>query len=628
MTARLHVLYDKIVQYRHGIVLGTHILLAAIAYTLAFFLRFDFGPIPERYVITWFTTLPLAIVLKVLALRYFSALSGLWRYVGMSDLVSIVKACTTSSLCFVLGIVLFYGHGFPRSVYVIDYVLTLLLFGGVRFAIRLSREALRPAIRHNSGRRTLIIGAGDAGDIALRSLMKDYMGVYQVVGFLDDDPLKRNMRIHGVPILGPISNAAKFVRDLEITEVLIAISAADKRFIRAIVESCAGHNVNFRIMPAIRDLMTGRFEVEKIRKVRLEDLLGRDPIKLDKNAVRQDLTGKRVLVTGAGGSIGSELSRQIASFDPGHLILLDVAETPLFEIHRELSERYPDLRITAALADVKHVNEVEDVFAVHRPERVYHAAAYKHVPMMQAHPVHAVRNNIIGTHNVAATAAAHGTERFVMISTDKAVRPSSVMGATKRLCELVVAHMSHGPTRFASVRFGNVLGSNGSVIPIFEKQIAAGGPVRVTHPEMTRYFMTIPEAVELVLQAGTMARGNDVFVLEMGTPVKIMDLARNIIELSGMVAGDDIKIEVTGLRPGEKLHEELVTYGESLEPTGIPKVNRLRSTLASRVYPKFGKHLAALAAACKTNKEDEITALLWESIAQDQKYGEAEQGED
>ncbi len=619
--------YECLVVYRRAIVLGLHILLAAAAFSLAFMLRFDFGPMPERIVMIWFASLPVAILFKIIALHYFGATTGLWRYVGMSDLVSILKACTASTVCFVLAVVIFYGHGFPRSVYVIDYVLTLVAFGGVRFAIRLGRESLRPAIRRSSGKRTLIIGAGDAGDIALRSLMKDYMGVYQVVGFLDDDPRKRHMQIHGVPILGAISDAAKFVREFEITEVLIAISAAGRPFIRSIVESCAGHNVNFRIMPAIRDLMTGRFEVEKIRKVQLEDLLGRDPIQLDKNVVRQDLAGKRVLVTGAGGSIGSELSRQIAGFGPEHLVLLDVAETPLFEIHRELSERYPDLHISAVLADVKHINEVEDVFAVHRPERVYHAAAYKHVPMMQAHPVHAVRNNIIGTHNVAATAAAHGTERFVMISTDKAVRPSSVMGATKRLCELVVAHMNHGTTRFASVRFGNVLGSNGSVIPIFEKQIAAGGPVRVTHPEMTRYFMTIPEAVELVLQAGTMASGNDVFVLEMGTPVKIMDLARNMIELSGMVAGQDIQIETTGLRPGEKLHEELVSYGESLDPTGIPKVNRLRSTLASRVYPKFGKHLATLAAACKTNKEHEITALLWEAIAQDQKYGEAA-GED
>jgi len=524
-----------IITNRRGLSVALHLLLGAAAFVLAFFVRFDFTSIPSRYYELMLMALPISTGLKGFAIIYFGLSSGIWRYVGIDDLSRILKAVAASSLAFLVVSLFFFGHGFPRSIHILDFLLTIVFFGGIRFAIRLFRESFRPMLRTTSGKRTLIIGAGDAGEIALRSLMKDYMGVYNVVGFLDDAPGKKGMSIHGCPILGKVSDAPKLVKHLEITEVLIAISAASKQFIRSTVESCAGRNVNFRIMPAIKSFMTGEMEIETIRKVKLEDLLGRDSIKLDRDTVAGQLGGKCILITGAGGSIGSEIAHQIAAYAPEKLILLDFAESALFEIDRHLREEFPDVHVVPCLVDVREANDVMAVFEAHLPQKVFHAAAYKHVPLMEQHPIDAVRTNVLGTKNVVAASVKHGVKKFIMISTDKAVRPSSIMGATKRICELVVARQNTNYTQFASVRFGNVLGSNGSVIPIFEKQIARGGPVRVTDPNMTRYFMTIPEAVELVLQTSTIAKSNDVFVLDMGTPVKIIDLARNMIELSGMV---------------------------------------------------------------------------------------------
>lgn len=607
---------------RRAISMALHLSIGIIAFVLAFLVRFDFHAIPWRYVELMLQSLPIAVGIKGVAVIYFGLTSGLWRYVGINDLSRILKAVAASSVAFLIASLLIFGHGFPRSIYVLDFLLTVMLFGGMRFAIRMFRESFRPAIRNTSGKRTLIIGAGDAGEIALRSLMKDYMGVYQVVGFLDDDPAKRNMSIHGYPILGTIADAPRLVKDLEITEVLVAISTASKQFIRDLVENCAGHNVNFRIMPAIKSFMTGEVEIEAIRKVKVEDLLGRDPVHLERKAVAAELEGKRVLITGAGGSIGSEIARQVAAYAPGKLVLLDFAESALFEIDRYIREEHPDLDVTPCLIDVRHADDVQRIFEMHTPNHVFHAAAYKHVPLMEQHPTDAVCTNVLGTRNMVEAAKQYGTKKFVMISTDKAVCPESVMGATKRLCELVVARQKHDGTRFTSVRFGNVLGSNSSVIPIFEKQIARGGPVRVTDANMTRYFMTIPEAVELVLQTSTLAESNDVFVLDMGTPVKIMDLARNMIDLSGMVVGDDIAIEITGARPGEKIHEELVTYGEDLLPTKIDKIGLLRKDHHDPGGDGFDKHLARLEKSALKRKKEETITYLWEMIQADQKSAE------
>jgi len=598
--------------------LAMHLFSAALSLILAFLIRFDFASIPPRFVDLLLMALPVSVAIKSIAVLYFGLTSGIWRYVGINDLLRIIKATAASSLGFLVASLVLFGHGFPRSIYVLDFILTVAVFGGMRFAIRLFRESFRPMLRTTSGKRTLIIGAGDAGEIALRSLMKDYMGVYNVVGFLDDSPSKKGMSIHGYPILGTVSDAPRLAKDLEITEVLIAISAASKQFIKATVESCAGHNVNFRIMPAIKSFMTGEMEIEAIRKVKLEDLLGREPIQLDRVAVSTQLRGKRILVTGAGGSIGAEIARQVSAYSPSEMVLLDCAESALFEIDRQIRQEFPEIHVVPCLVDVRDANDVISVFKQHSPQEVFHAAAYKHVPLMEQHPTDAVRTNVLGTRNIVEAAVKCGAKKFVMISTDKAVRPTSIMGATKRVCELVVARQDCSNTQFASVRFGNVLGSNGSVIPIFEKQIARGGPVCVTDPNMTRYFMTIPEAVELVLQASTMATANDVFVLDMGTPVKIMDLARNMIELSGMVVGEDIEIEISGARPGEKIHEELITYGEDLIETDIDKISLLRKDHALPGGEDFDRELRRMEKSAAKRDGDEAVRHLWEIIQADQ----------
>ena len=596
---------------RRAVAIALNAALGALAFLLAFLIRFDFQIIPTAQLKILWIGLPIAAVLKTASAAAFGLTSGLWRYVSIKDLVRIIKAVTISTIAFILIDVFLLKDNVPRSIYVLDYLLTIALFAGVKCSIRLFRETFRPMLSPPSGKRTLIIGAGDAGEIALRQMEKEQHGVNMPVGFLDDDTGKQGMCIHGIPILGPVSAAATIVKTHAISEVLIAISSASKPFIRTIVDDCAGHNVNFRILPAFKDLLTGDYDVDRIRPVRVEDLLGRDPVELDRTTVERDLGGKCVLVTGAGGSIGSELARQIATFQPLRLVLLDMAETPLFEIHRELTERHPDLEIHPVLVDIKSASQVDTAFATFKPARIYHAAAFKHVPLMEAHPGHAIRNNILGTRNLTRAASACGTERFVMISTDKAVKPSSVMGATKRVCERVVLSANGNGTRFAAVRFGNVLGSNGSVIPIFRKQIADGGPVRVTHPDMTRYFMTIPEAVELVLQAGGLAEAGDTFVLDMGAPVKIMTLARSMIELSGLEPDVDIAIKITGLRPGEKLVEELADHGEGIEPTSVPKLNRLRMPDHRLPVAELDTAIDELEAAVIANDGAAARTLLW-----------------
>ncbi len=615
---------DFLIQYRRPLSWVGQVILGTMTFVAAFFGRYYIGgiaTIPPEQITTMLLSLPIVAGIKGFVIVFYGLNSGLWRYASIDDLTRIIKASFVSSITFlVVSFLLFHPTAqIPRSIYFLDLILTILALGGVRFSIRIFRESLKPALQSASGKRTLIIGAGDAGEIALRSLTKDYMGIYHVVGFLDDDPAKQRMLIHGIPILGKVSDAAKFVKSENITEVLIAISSADKQFIKSIVESCSAHNVNFQIMPAIKSFMTGEIEVQKIRKVKLEDLLGREPIKLNRDAVSRELKGKTILVTGAGGSIGSEIACQVAEYTPSKLILLDYAESPLFEIDRSLREDHPDIEIIPCLVDVREAKDVMRVFSSCAPQRVFHAAAYKHVPLMEQHPTDAIRTNVIGTENLVKASIKAGVEKFVMISTDKAVRPSSIMGATKRICELVVARNGDETnTQFAAVRFGNVLGSNGSVIPIFEKQIERGGPVCVTDPKMTRYFMTIPEAVELVLQTGALSRSNDVFVLDMGTPVKIIDLARNMIELSGMVVDKDIKIKIIGARPGEKTHEELVTYGEDLLATNVDKIRLLRKTNRLPGGDLFDENLEKMKQAALGRNTEEAVQFLWKIITDDQ----------
>ena len=604
---------NALIRFRRPLVLLVHAGLGALSWTLAFVIRFDGWPDADFHRL-WLFALPIAVLVKSVAVSHFRLTSGLWRYVSINDLVRLLQAVTMSSLVITALVIFVHGQPYSRGVLAVDYILTMALFGGVRFAGRLYREMVRPSLRPEAGRRTLIIGAGDTGDMALRSLTHNFAGVYNPVAFLDDDPMKLRTRIHDVPIVGAVNEAPDWVGKLEINDVVIAIPNVGKGFIRSVVEGCAAHNVNFHIMPTFREFDTGEVVVDELREVRVEDLLGREPVDLDRGIVEEELRGRCVMVTGAGGSIGSELVRQIAQFEPGHLVLVDVAESALFDIAQETRWSREALPLSSAVADIRDPRAVETVFERFRPQRVYHAAAYKHVPLMEEHPDEAVLNNIAGTMNLVRAAQKHEVERFVMISTDKAVRPTSVMGATKRCAEILVAAQSGQPTKFTTVRFGNVLGSNGSVVPTFRRQIQAGGPVTVTHPEITRYFMTIPEAVELVLQAGTLGTGGEVFVLEMGEPIKIVDLARNMIELSGLEVDKDIEIEFTGLRPGEKLYEELVAHGEDVSPTSIPSVMVHNGGKADLNRDDYVATLESLCAAAAERDRETTKRLLWELV--------------
>ncbi|MDI7262014.1 MAG: nucleoside-diphosphate sugar epimerase/dehydratase, partial [Thermodesulfobacteriota bacterium] len=422
-------------------------------------------------------------------------------------------------------------------------------------------------------KRLLIIGAGDSGEKILREIKDNPRLNYEVMGFLDDDPKKREMKIHGVPVLGPIAKIHKLAYFAEMDEILIAIPSASARQMRKTLQACEATGLKTRTMPGIGELIDGKVSFKMVREVSFEDLLGREPVNLDTESIGNYLKDKVVLVSGAGGSIGSELCRQISSFSPQNLILLDKTENSLFHLEMEFRQKFPEVPITAVLGDVKYNTSLFKLFKLYQPQVVFHAAAYKHVPVMELNPWEAIYNNVVGTKNIAEISHKSGVERFIMVSTDKAVRPSSVMGASKRVAEMITScHSSSNETRFVSVRFGNVMGSDGSVVHLFKKQIERYGPVTVTHPEITRYFMTIPESAKLILQAGALGEGGEIFILDMGTPIKIVDMAKDLIRKSGFKPDVDIEIKFVGLRPGEKLHEELITEGEGIVRTPHEKI--------------------------------------------------------
>ncbi|MBI4161309.1 MAG: polysaccharide biosynthesis protein, partial [Acidobacteria bacterium] len=531
------------------------VLVAAFG---AIFLRFEtlLPPIFPHFR-AW---LVLSLLLTPAVFAYVGLYRGVWRYASINEILVIARGMAYRT---VLLVVVFYGLGFaplPRSIPVLDGLLLFLLVAGSRFAHRLRREVF--SLRSLRGKKpVLIVGAGDAGEILLREMRTYGRHGYNPVGLIDDDPAKRGIRIHGVPVLGTQEDLPGLIRERGVEEVVLAIPSATGRQIRRIFERVRSTGVRLRTVPALQELANGEIHWNQLREVGLEDLLGRESIRLDEDRIRRALPGKRVLITGGAGSIGRELARQIAALKPARLALLDQNENNLFQIGLELAERNPGVAMETLVADILDEVRLGRLFGEERPQVVFHAAAYKHVPMMERNPREAIKNNVLGTWNVARAAVEHGVERCVNISTDKAVHPANVMGATKRIAELIVQGLNGEATRFVSVRFGNVLGSDGSVVPVFQRQIAAGGPVTVTHPDVRRYFMTIPEAVQLVLQAGTMGEGGEIFILEMGESIRIDDLARNLIELNGLRPGEDIEVVYTGLRPGEKMTEELTVPG-------------------------------------------------------------------
>jgi len=573
---------------RFPLTIAINFLAIICGLMMACLIRFDLHFTAAVYQAFW-RLLPAVVVIKLIVFWRYGLFSGWWRYVSMADLVTICKANIFASAGVVAYAVFVYRlEMIPRTILFLDGLFCFLLVAGIRFIIRAFRENFYPMPISKAGKaRLLIVGAGDAGQMIARELRLNRKLKYDAIGFIDDDRRKLKENFLGLPVLGCCEDIPSVCRRKNIDEVVIAIPSATGKQIRDIVEKCQQAEVTFKTLPGVGGLLDGSVSVEQIKDVSLEDLLGRDPVRLDSQQISNYLCGKRVLITGAGGSIGSELCRQVARFNPSKLILFENGETPLFTIEQELKKVHSKLLIYPIIGDIRYRARVEGIFDEFMPEVVFHAAAYKHVPMMEVNPAEAVNNNVRGTQVVAETAHMFRVERFVMVSTDKAVNPTNVMGTTKRVAEKIVQALSRrSKTRFVTVRFGNVLGSNGSVIPTFKEQIRHGGPVTVTHKDITRFFMTIPEASQLVLQAGSMGEGGEIYLLDMGEPVKIVHLAEELIRLSGKTPYEDIDIEFTGLRPGEKLYEELLLDGEGIKPTIHEKICVARSVLEDEMILK------------------------------------------
>ena len=561
----------------------TDMVLFAMALYGSYLIRYEMLPEPVPF---WqiFQLLLWIVPLKVLIFFLFGLYQGMWRYTSVRDFWALGRACLVSTILVILILLAAKRFvGYSRAVFVVDLLLTIILTGGMRMAIRsyfagrMSSVAIAAMPEKTALTRVLIIGAGDAGEKILREILDNYTLNYHVVGFIDDDPAKQGRSIHGVRVLGNVERLDKVLQKEEVQQILIAVPSASGDQVRRIVEACQKCNASYKILPGIGDLIDGRVSVKLLRDISYEDLLGRSPVQLNTEGIRNYLDGKTVLVTGCGGSIGSELCRQIAKYKPGRIVLLDSSESNLFHIQMEMQNDKGFRHSEAILGQVQDEVLMDNIFDKYKPKVVFHAAAYKHVPMIEKNPWQAVFNNIVGSRVVMEMALRHHVDRFVLVSTDKAVRPTNVMGASKRVTELIMQCLQGRETRFMAVRFGNVVGSSGSVIPFFRSQIEKGGPVTVTHPEVNRFFMTIPEATQMILQAGTMGQGGEIFILRMGTPVKIADMARDLIRLSGKEPDVDIKIVYTGLREGEKLYEELITVGEDILPTSHRKVMVLGS---------------------------------------------------
>ncbi len=534
-------------------------------------------PVPDLLALIW-----IAFALKVVFFKLMKLSGGIWRFSSMPDLILIMKAVTLATLFSAIAF-FFYNRldQFPRSVFLIDWFLCFFLLGGGRFSYRIWKEEKNVT---QNRIKTLIIGAGEAGEQLIREIHKDSHSLIQVVGLVDDNKGRHQRTIHGVEVLGSLSDLPEIIQDTEAVNAFIAIPTATAPEIRKIVEQCLQLELKVKTLPALRDLVDGKVHISNLRPVNVEDLLSREPVTLNLDQLGNMIKDKTILVSGAGGSIGSELCNQILKFTPKKIILFEICEYFIYQAENNLKDQFPNQEIICVVGDIRDESRVNETFSLHSPDIVFHAAAYKHVPMMESNPLEAVKTNIKGTLNLAQASIAHKVKKFVMISTDKAVNPTNIMGATKRVAEMICqSFQMKNITEFIVLRFGNVLGSAGSVIPRFLDQIKAGGPVTVTHPEITRYFMSIPEATQLVLQAGALGRGGEIYILDMGQPVKIIDLARDLILLAGFKPGEDIEIKITGLRPGEKLYEELLADTENTIATEhkLVRVAKARQSTAN-----------------------------------------------
>jgi FlaA1/EpsC-like NDP-sugar epimerase len=558
------------------------LFLVFFSYFFSYLVRFEFS-ISRLDLFSIRNTLPFIILIKLIVFFYFRLYRAIWRYFSILDIINLAKAVFVANLVIILAIFIYNRfEGYPRSVFLFDGILSFLLLGGARLAIRIHFSSKSPKDffpflgKTFQGKPLLILGAGQAGEKVIREINDNPKIGFYPMGFLDDDQTKIGRTLQGIPILGKIDDISEISSDFE--EILIAIPSAKGEQMRRIVEVCDKSGKKFRTLPAIGELIDGSVSLKAIREVTLGDLLGREEVLLDRKEIGNYLQNKRILVTGAGGSIGSELVRQISKFYPHSLALLEMSEHNLFQIEMEGRQRFGFIPIRSFLVNIQDRKALQHVFNEFSPQVVFHAAAYKHVPIQEIHPWEAVFNNILGSRNLFEASVAGNVEKFVLISTDKAVRPTNVMGASKRVTEMLMERFSlNHQALFMSVRFGNVLGSSGSAVPLFQEQIARGGPVTVTHPEITRYFMSIPEAAQLILQAGAFGKGGEIFILDMGKPVKIIDLVKDLIRLHGLEPEKDIPIQYVGLRPGEKLFEELITAGENILTTSHKKILVLKN---------------------------------------------------
>lgn len=607
---------------RNRYVLAGDLILIVMCVLGSYALRLELGTLFVYYIQSAYFMIGVSLIIKPLIYHYFGLYRRMWVYASVQELKIILFAVTIASALVAATMISLFTlrmfGGFPRSILIIDWILSMLGVGGLRFAIRVIAESNRLPVQGSGSdhvKHVLIVGAGDAGALVVRELQKNAQLNMKAIGFLDDSKEKQQQQLMGIPVIGMIEDLKKVLSHQHVDEVIIAIPSAPGRVVRLVADGCRQRGIPFRTMPGIYELLGGKVNLNRLRDVDIADLLRRQPARMKDEMVGNIITGKTIMVTGAGGSIGRELCRQITRWEPSELILLGHGENSIFETLLELQESSPSLSIKPLIADIRDHQRIEAIFREYKPQVVFHTAAHKHVPLMETNVAEAIMNNVIGTRTIVASSLKNNVERFVLISTDKAILPANVMGGTKRIAEMIVLDAAKSSLRpYCVVRFGNVLGSRGSVVPLFKRQIALGGPVTVTHPEMKRYFMTIPEAVYLVLQAASMGEGGEAFLLNMGQQVKILDLAEDLIRLSGLEPGKDIEVVFTGIRPGEKLSEDLWEEGHAFKETEHPDIFRLNGQdqlLSGQVLNRVVDRLETL---CRTGNPEKLIAYMNEVI--------------